>query len=142
MDLGTPTVSYLTSRSLTHTADHKNISNLLQEAGAAAAHMPELRIMALWNGAGGEACGFIYPKEGGSAIITLKRTWDIKLEPPVIQAWERIISNLRIKKQFLSSSTIRSDGDAIQQLDLPHEVIDSVSLRQIRKVGIGRRSFL
>lgn len=132
----------LASQSLTHTAGHKNISNLLQNSGAAAAHMPELRIMALWDGARGEVCGFIYRKDGDSSIITLQSTWDIKLEPRVIQAWERITSNLRIRKQPLSSSTIRFHGDAIQQLDLPHEVIDPVSLRQIRKEGIGRRSSL
>lgn len=53
-----------------------------------------------------------YIAEGESAIITLQSTWDIKLEPHVIQVWGRITSNLRIRKQSLSSSTIISHGDA------------------------------
>lgn len=123
----------LTSRSLTHTADCKVISKLLQDAGAAATHMPKLRIMALWNGAKGEACGFIYRKKSDSAVITLQSTWDIKLEPRVVHAWKSVASRLRIRKQPLSGSAIRSHGDAIQQLGLPREVIDPVSLWQIRK---------
>lgn len=39
----------------------------------------------------------------------------------------------RIREQLLSYSAIKSHDDAIQQLDLPREVIDTVSLWQIRE---------
>lgn len=98
----------------------------------------------LWHyGTGpGEKPADSYIAEGESAIITLQSTWDIKLEPRVIQDWESITSYFRIRKQPLSSSTIRSHGDVIQQLGLPHEMIDPVSLQQTRKEGMGRRSSL
>lgn len=131
----------LTSRLLTCTGNPMEISNLFQDAGTIALRMPKLHTMALWNGGKEEACGFVYRRKGNSAYITLLSTWDMKLEPRVAQVWERTASQygsctLRIAEKWLSSSGIRSHGDAIHQLDLPDGVIDPMSLLQIRREEI------
>lgn len=104
--------------------------------------MPKLYTIALWNGAKGEAFGFIYRKKIDSGVITLQSTWDIEIEPRVIWAWKRINLRLRIRKLPLICSTIRSHADAIQQLDLPRGVIDPVYLRQIQKETIGSIDYI
>lgn len=123
----------LISRSLTRATDCKVISKLLQDASTAALHMPKMRLLEIWNGARGEACGFIYRKERYSAMITLRSTWDIKLELGVVHAWERVAPGLRFREHLLNCSAIKSHGDAIQQFGLPPAVIDGVSLWQICK---------
>ena len=107
-----------------------------------ATRMPKLRTFALWNGAKGEACAFIYRRERDFATITVKSTWYMELDPRVIQAWREVTSDLRISTQLLSRSAVSSHGDAIQLLNLPCEVINPISSRQIRKEGIGRYSAL
>lgn len=129
----------LTSRVLTHRVNHRKISDLLQDAGAAALYMPRLQIMALWNGWRGEACAFVYRKESNYPSITWRGTWDMKLESRVIQAWGKVASKytpyeIRVENQLLHC-LINSHGDAIHQLDLPRGVIDPVSLWQIQREG-------
>ena len=131
----------LTSRLLTHRANHGEISDLLQDAGTAALYMPRLRIMALWNGGKEEACVFIYCKGCDNPSITWRGTWDVELEPRVIQAWEKVASKytsgeLRFERQPLYCGIVSSHGDTIHQLDLPHGVLDPVSLWQIRREGL------
>ncbi len=128
----------LTSRLLTHTADREEICDMLQAAGEAALRMPKLQIMALWNCGHTEACVFVYRKEFDDTSITWRGTWDMELEPRVITAWERVAlentrHELRCGKRLLPGESITSHGEAIHQLDLPPEVLDPVSLRQIRR---------
>lgn len=127
----------LTSRLLTRTSGRKGVSDLLKDAGAAAVRMPKLRTMALWNGGRGEACAFIYRHDFEKPSIVWRGTWDVNLQPCVMQAWERVVSeytphSLRFESQRLRSSIIRSHGDAIYHLDLPGGVVDPISLWQIR----------
>lgn len=132
----------LTSRLLTRTAANQGeISDLLQDAGEAALCMPRLHTMALWNGGKEEACAFIYCKGCHNPSITWRGTWDLKLEPRVIQAWEMVASKytsgeLRVEKQPLYCGVVNSHGDTIHHLDLPPGVIDPVSLWQIRREGL------
>lgn len=132
----------LTSRCLVRTTANREFSNLLQDASMVATRMPKLRTLLLWNAEKGEACAFIYRRERDFATITVKSTWVMELDPRVIQAWRTVTSDLRINMQLLSRSEVSFHGDAIQLLDLPCEVIDTISSRQIRKEGIGRYSVL
>ncbi|PQE15457.1 Oxoglutarate iron-dependent oxygenase protein [Rutstroemia sp. NJR-2017a BVV2] len=128
----------LTSILLTRTAKDSEIFSLLQAAGKAALRMPSLQSMSLWNGRKGEACAFIYQSLDGYRSITWRSTWDLEVEPYVVETWGRVAaenarSELRVEKQLLSSDIIRSHGDAVHHLRLPHGVIDRESLWQIRR---------
>ncbi|KAF4463384.1 F-box domain-containing [Fusarium albosuccineum] len=125
----------LTSRLMTPSERQVEVTHLLRDAGVIAMRMPELQTMALWNGAKGEACAFTYRRGDGS--ITWRGTWDMKLEPCVIEAWRRVVYQysrqaFRAKSEIIGSR-ILSHGDAIHHLDLPAGVIDPVSLWQIRE---------
>jgi hypothetical protein len=134
----------LTSRQLTSTADGGAISSLLNDAGTAALQMPKLRTMVLWNGGKGEVCAFTYRRNSEKPSIIWQGTWDADLASDVIDVWEKVASEytprpLRIESHSLSCGTIKSHGDAIFRLNLPREVIDPLSLWQIRMGGsIGR----
>ena len=130
----------LTSRLLTYGAKRGIISNLLHEAGAAALKMPRLHTVAIWNGWKGEAAVFMYRKGCTDPSIVWRGTWDLKLEPRVIEAWAKVAAKytlfeLRVEKQKLRRDKISSHGEAIHYLDLPPGVIDPVSLWQIRREG-------
>ncbi|KAL1882517.1 hypothetical protein Plec18167_002933 [Paecilomyces lecythidis] len=124
----------LTSRVLTRDQTPRTITNLLEDSGAAALNMPRLDTMALWNYQKGEACVFTYHK--GSIIW--RGTWDMELEPRVIEAWRRFTTRhtsyeFSVKTELLPCDIANSHGDAIYHLKLPREVIDPVSLWQIRR---------
>lgn len=130
----------LTSRRLTRTARYKDVCDLLKDAGVAAFYMPKLHTMAIWNGGKGEACAFIYRRDSGKPSIVWRSTWAVKLDPGVIQAWERVASKyttypLRVESEPVCRCIIGSHGDAIYYLGLPDEVVDPISLWQIRKEG-------
>jgi hypothetical protein len=60
------------------------------------------------------------------------------MHPHVVETWGRLAdenarSELRVEKELLIGDMIRSHGDAIHYLKLPHGVIDPESLWQIRK---------
>ncbi|KAK4142666.1 uncharacterized protein C8A04DRAFT_38061 [Dichotomopilus funicola] len=112
----------LTSRTLTPTVDWRDVCDLLKDAGVAALYMPKLQTMVLWNGGKGEACAFIYRRDIEKPSIIWRSTWVMNLGEPLCRC------------------IIGSHGDAISQLGLPHEVIDPVSLWQIRKEGSMGRS--
>jgi hypothetical protein len=127
---------------LSYIVDLGNISDLLQDAAAAALCMPRLRVMALWNGGKRLACGFVFCLEYDHPSIVLRSTWDMQRQPRVIQAWEQVTSRytphkLQGQEQRLWSDAISSHGDTIHHLDLPREVIDPVSLWQIRRECAG-----
>ncbi|KAM3076843.1 hypothetical protein ACMFMG_003691 [Clarireedia jacksonii] len=128
----------LTSISLTRTETQGQILDLLQAAGNAAHQMPTLQTMVLWNGRKGEACGFIYQNVDGYRSITWRSTWDLELDSHLVETWEMVAdenarSKLQVRKELLSRDVIRSHGDAIHHLKLPHGVISPESLWQIRR---------
>ncbi|PQE31710.1 Oxoglutarate iron-dependent oxygenase protein [Rutstroemia sp. NJR-2017a WRK4] len=128
----------LTSVFLTRTVKDSDIFSQLQAAGKAALQMPSLQNMSLWNGRKGEACAFIYQSRDGYRSITWRSTWDLELDPCVVETWERVAAEnargeLRVEKELLNSDIIRSHGDAIHHLRLPQRVIDPESLWQIRR---------
>ena len=118
----------LTSRLLTYGAKRGIISNLLDEAGAAALKMPRLHTMAIWNGWEGEAAVFMYSKGCTDPSIVWRGTWDSKLEPRVIEAWAKVAAKytlfeLWVEKQKLRRDKISSHGEAIHYWTCPLELL-------------------
>ena len=119
------------------------INALLHAAGMTALRMPKLHTMVLWNGIKGSAFAFIYRVDRGAAYLTCGGTWKLaeeQLSSDVLDLWERVTLEshsciLRVARQdeIISSSVVRSHGDAIHLLDLPCQVVTPVSLWQIQK---------
>lgn len=129
----------LTSSHLCSTSSRRGAAGLLCDAAKAALNMPKLHTMALWYGARGEACAFVYKIKAGTASITTRGTWDMDLNhyPGVITAWNKVGFKALHRDihvfQDLIQERIESHGDAIHHLRLPCTVIDPVSLWQIRR---------
>lgn len=119
--------------------DRQRIQALLCRCGEFVKRMPKLRTFVLWNGGMGHACAFVYRRGRDGASITWRGTWNLKLSSLVLRAWRSTASKLRhteIEVKYESiRQVIRSPGDAIYHLDLPCQVIEPASLRQIRREG-------
>ncbi|KAL2393321.1 hypothetical protein ABEF93_003238 [Exophiala dermatitidis] len=128
----------LTSRVLTDDADTSEINNMLQDAAMAALKMPRLDTMELWNGRRGVAMLFRYERarDGQSATITVRGTWELALGIATTQAWNVVAhrhchGKVVVQTSSIDPDVIRCHGDAIQQLGLLTEVARPVSVRQI-----------
>ncbi len=113
------------------------IDGLLCAAGTAALRMPRLRALAVWNGRQGNACAFIYHTDRNYAYVTWRGTWQMDLNPRLVEVWERVAEKnrswpLRVAKQQVHG-VIGSHGDAIHHLALPCPVVDPESLWQMRR---------
>ena len=129
----------LTSRLLTPNTNAVEIGAMLQVAAAAAMRMPRLVTMEIWNGRKGLAALFKYQafRAMQKARIIWRGTWELTLEPSVIQAWEAVAHQydsrgLELVEEWLDKAAIKSHGDAIHHLMLSSQVIRPVSLQQIR----------
>lgn len=133
----------LTSTLLNHRSDRGARSAMFHKAASVALGMPRLKTMVLWWGGKNQACAFIYQRHLGMCSLTWRATWQLELEPHVVEAWELVASEyglfqLRISTELLTRDGILSHGDAIHRLNLPCTVVDPVSLRQIRREGLDR----
>lgn len=84
----------LTSGLLAPEKSSEAINNMIRAAADAAMMMPELETMEIWNGRKRLAALFKYQsiKRGGrTAVITWRGTWELPLQPDLIQAWEAVI---------------------------------------------------
>lgn len=130
----------LTSNLLLPEESPTEIGSMLQAAAAAvAAHrMPQLLSMDVWNGRKGVAAAFQYRAfaESRTTTITWKSTWEVDIQQPVIDSWGAVAlehgRRLMFVKERLDKAAIKSHGDAIDRLRLADQVIQNVSLRQIR----------
>lgn len=129
----------LTSQLLTPQQSHADIMGMLERAGLAATRMPKLKTMEIWNGREALAALFKYEllKENRAAIITWKGTWDLILQPSVVEAWGAVTTRgggfeLGVVYEKLNGATIRSHGDAIVELKVSERVVRPISLQQIR----------
>ncbi|OBT73087.1 hypothetical protein VF21_07606 [Pseudogymnoascus sp. 05NY08] len=82
----------LTSRLLHPMTAYRKINEMLAAAGRAAASMPKLKIMEIWNGGRGHACVFRYTNIDGKAHISWESTWGsrFQLDPDVINSWANV----------------------------------------------------
>ncbi|KAH9215894.1 hypothetical protein DL95DRAFT_445690 [Leptodontidium sp. 2 PMI_412] len=130
----------LTSNLLVPQELQTELDDMLQSAAAAAMKMPNLETMELWNGEKGLAMLFKYQRAepGQSAAITCRGTWELTLQPLVIQGWDAVALRHRgrgciIVKELLDAGVrVKSHDDAISHLKLSRPVIRPVSLRQIQ----------
>lgn len=132
----------LTSRLLAPDAKQEGVDTMLKAAAAAAARMPNLETMEIWNGQEGLAGMFRYrsARGGRTAGITWRGTWDLGLgrARDVIQAWEDVANADRRaglvvgKWEVVDAGKIRFHGDAIHHLGLEAQVMRPVSLYQMR----------
>ncbi|KAM0520150.1 hypothetical protein ACHAPE_003429 [Trichoderma viride] len=129
----------LTSQLLAPQQSLTDIMDMLERAGLAATRMPKLKTMEIWNGREKLAALFKYEllQEQRSAIITWKGTWDLVLQPSVVESWEAVTTRrggfrVDVVYETLGSDIIRSHGDAIVTLDVSERVVRPISLRQIR----------
>ena len=131
----------LTSNILKPQQQSVPINNLLEKIALVAMKMPRLKLMELWNGRAGFAGVFQYHmfESDRTAKITWRSTWDLPLEPHVLEAWqavasERVDCKLQVVVDILdANAVITSHGDAIRYLMLLNTVIHPVSLWQIQK---------
>lgn len=149
----------VTSILLKPDGDRAKIGAMLRRAaGTAAARMPRLEVMEIWNGRKGLAALFRYQvvREKRQATISWKATWGGKFEvmmeeESLRQAWEAVMQSGHTVDDSWSfkvivhndhdqnakdTTTIKSHADAIDFLDLlgpgREKIIRPVSLHQIR----------
>jgi hypothetical protein len=128
----------LTTKTLARETQPEKIHRLLRAAARAALSMPKLGTLTLWHGGAGEACAFVYRRYQDNASITWRANWEFELGSEVHSAWEAVAkmhsprSALTVETEMLRGYAFLSHGDAIHYLDL-HGVVDSMSLKQIRK---------
>ncbi|KAK3934299.1 hypothetical protein QBC46DRAFT_428022 [Diplogelasinospora grovesii] len=83
----------LTSRLLHPEIGRRKINRLLMAAGLAAAFMPKLEVMEIWNGGEGRACLFRYSSNAGRPQITWASNWGlhVQLHDDVVHCWEALL---------------------------------------------------
>ncbi|KAL7915030.1 hypothetical protein GGI35DRAFT_167444 [Trichoderma velutinum] len=130
----------LTSKFLQNDAEHRHkISILLHRAGIIAQQMPMMHTFVLWNCGKPHACAFIYRAERGTASVTWRGTWDLKLTPSMVKSWQLVASKRHMYRSELQlkqdriEAVLNCPGDAIYHLKLPCQVIEPASLWQMRR---------
>ncbi|KAL7794252.1 hypothetical protein V8C37DRAFT_409299 [Trichoderma ceciliae] len=131
---------FLTSQLLAPDQDETRITNILRAAARAAAYMPKLETLQIWNGRKNLAALFKYEpatEQCQTSTITWRGTWEFLLQASVIQAWQSLASEpsqhgLRVIYETIGGDQVQCHGDAMLLLELPEVVIRHVSLRQIR----------
>ncbi|PMD32914.1 hypothetical protein L207DRAFT_589990 [Hyaloscypha variabilis F] len=97
--------------------------------------------MEIWNGPKGLAALFKHQafRDIQEAIIIWRSnlTWELTIEPSIIQAWEAVVHRydgwrFNLVEERLDGAAIKSHGDAIHDLMLSSEVIRPISLQQIQ----------
>ena len=131
----------LTSGLLTPDKKATEVDALLRAAAAAALKMPRLETMEIWNGRKGLAALFQYRacRSLKQAGILWRGTWEWKMEPSVLQAWEAVVhqmyadGRLDFVQEWVDEAAIQSHGDALHRLKLSGQVIRPISLQQIQR---------
>jgi hypothetical protein len=128
----------LTTKALARGTQPEKVHRLLQAAARAALSMHKLESLTLWNGGTGEACAFVYRRYQDDVSITWRANWEFELGSEVRSAWDAVAKMHSprcaptVETKMLRGYAFLSHGDAIHHLGL-HWVIDSTSLKQIRK---------
>ena len=121
------------------------VNDLFADAARAAARLPALQRLELWNGGRGLACVFRYRAPAVSdasapacASLLWRATWAVELRRTVVEMWRRVACRvrpceLRVVVEELDPGPVRSHGDAIPLLGFEHDVVAPLSLEQIRR---------
>lgn len=132
----------LTSRLLHPEIGRGKINKLLIAAGRAAAFMPKLEVMEIWNGGEGHACLFRYSNNAGEPKITWACNWGshVQLDPHVIYCWanvarhgQHIHGNLTFVVDLLPTGRkkVKTYATTIRYLKLRRSVLDLISDYQL-----------
>jgi hypothetical protein len=94
--------------------------------------------MEIWNGGRQHACVSGYQRTGDIVKIWWKGTWDLCLEPRVVEAWKKVAREqtrheLVIEIGQISAGDIKRHGDAIGYLVQQQQVCSPLSLFQIQR---------
>ncbi|KAF5558932.1 Oxoglutarate iron-dependent oxygenase [Fusarium mexicanum] len=131
----------LTTRQFIHDMGSEVVSALLQDAARVALCMPRLETMVLWNASRmNHATSFTYHHRTKVATITWCSTVDLDFDNHTVQAWKEVARKqgqpypyFWSEKRRIQRAEIISLGHAIRLLELPSQVIDPESRRQIEK---------
>lgn len=133
------TWEYLQSLALSFRGSGKHhqegINSLLLSIAKVALRMPKLETLVLWSREQGATCAFIYTRNEHYAQVVWRGTWDLDISHEALQAWEAVAAlysfELRVGHERIQE-VIRSCGDAIDHLNLPCQIIQPMSLWQMR----------
>ncbi|OAA59599.1 hypothetical protein SPI_05797 [Niveomyces insectorum RCEF 264] len=128
----------LTSAFLSRTTPPAQIAALLRDAGTAAARMPQLEQMVLWNSEQNGGCAVLYRrgKLRKQATLTWRGTWECEFRADVVASWQRVAANDGCDFRTAIESipdTIHGHADALYHLRLPEGVLGSTSFRSMRQ---------
>ncbi|KAI0853174.1 hypothetical protein F5Y00DRAFT_133950 [Daldinia vernicosa] len=136
----------LTSNLLNPYQSSAEVNDLLYAAGMAARNMPALRVMEIWNGLRTtHGCFFRYYDDGSTSTITWRGTWELDLEPRVMQCWtETVRKNTRYLNVGFRDMELPIDGTSfpasiIRHLKLKDQIVHPVSFCQLQILGGARR---
>ncbi|KAI0101813.1 hypothetical protein GGR51DRAFT_550752 [Nemania sp. FL0031] len=128
----------LTSRLLHPGIGRGKINKLLMAAGRAAAFMPKLEIMEIWNGGEGHACVFRYSTDAGGPQISWSSNWgiDVQLSVDVVSCWAnngRSCGNLTtaVNRLRLKRKQVKTYARAIRYLKMRRNVLHVISDYQV-----------
>lgn len=122
-------------------ANEEDTKRLLLTAAHGALRMPALQTLELWYGRTDQACLFRYKSmPDATTEIVCSGTWSLALPPDIVTAWELVSlrrngigHRQRIVSRIFPADLVKSHADAIHHLGLEIEVVDKVSLVQMRR---------
>ncbi|KAK3938997.1 hypothetical protein QBC46DRAFT_316574 [Diplogelasinospora grovesii] len=133
----------LTSCLLHPEVGRRKISRLLMAAGLAAAFMPKLETLEIWNGGEGHACLFRYSRNAGRPQITWSSNWGRRerlLHDDVVHCWEALLRQGRhpssdlmtaVTRLPVSRKKVKTYAATLRYLKLRHNIVDVISDYQI-----------
>ena len=127
----------LTSRLLHPEIGRGKIKNLLIAAGRAAAFMPRLKVMEIWNGGEGHACLFRYSNDGRTPQITWVSSWgpDVQFSDDVVSCWSALLNGQHltttVNRLPRKRKQIKTYAAAILYLRLRSHVLHPISDYQL-----------
>ena len=133
----------LTSRLLHPRVELGQVDMLLMAAGRAAAFMPKLEVMEIWNGGEGHACVFRYSKNAGKPEIRWASNWGslVPMDPNVVCCWSNLPRRGRhpydrnlstaVKRIPARRKQVKTYATTIRYLKLRSRVLDLISGYQL-----------
>jgi hypothetical protein len=132
----------LTSRLLHPEIGRGKINKLLMAAARAAAFMPKLEVMEIWNGGEGHACLFRYSNEAGEPNITWASNWgiNVQLDHNVVYYWANLPRHTQRPHGSLTIAVnrlprrreqVKTYATTIRYLKLRSSVLDLISDYQL-----------
>ncbi|KAF3058722.1 hypothetical protein GL218_05481 [Daldinia childiae] len=136
----------LTSELLNPYQPLEEVNDLLYAAGIAARNMPALRVMEIWNGfRTTHGCFFRYYDDGSTSIITWRGTWELDLEPRVMQCWTKTVHentyhhNVGFRDMELPIDGTSFPASILRHLKLKDQIVHPMSFYQLQLSRGARR---